>query len=148
MKRIPIISKKKIALAITLLFIMLFAYASITKVRDITYFQLQIGQSPLGSAVAGWVAWGIISIEWVTVALLIFQNTRQVGLFLSVMLMSLFTAYILLVLNFSDSIPCSCGGIISGMGWNVHIIFNCACIVFALIGLFLIEGKQTHRSKQ
>jgi hypothetical protein len=35
-----------------------------------------------------------------------------------------FTTYIILILNFSSFIPCSCGGILEKLGWTEHLIFN------------------------
>ena len=39
------------------LFIILFMYAALTKLLDYEKFRVQIGQSPLLTAFAGWIAW-------------------------------------------------------------------------------------------
>jgi hypothetical protein len=51
----------------------------------------------------------------------------------------MFTTYIFLILNFSDYIPCSCGGVLEKMGWTEHIVFNLIFIVIAAIGVFYLE---------
>ena len=120
-------------------FILLFCYASISKILDFENFQIQIGQSPLVSAYAGFVSYFTIIFEIVIAFLLGIPTTRRIGLYLSIGLMAAFTAYIYIILNYSEFIPCSCGGILEKMDWNTHLIFNICCILLATISYFLVE---------
>ena len=126
-----------------MLFILLFSYAAVSKLLDFETFETQLGQSPLLSAYAGTVSVGIIVIELLASSLLIFHKTRLIGLYLSFFLMIFFTTYIIVILNFSPYIPCSCGGVLEALGWKEHLIFNSFFIGVALIGI-LIERKQKH----
>jgi hypothetical protein len=90
-------------------FILLFCYAAISKMQDFETFQVQIAQSPLLSAYAGIVSYGVIILEIFISLLLSNQSTRISGLFLSTAIMTAFTTYIYLILNYSEFIPCSCG---------------------------------------
>ena len=122
--------KNNIILAICYLYAFLFTYAAISKILDYHDFRIKLGQSPLLSAFAGYVAIGVPVLELIIVLMLIFPRWRISGLFTSFCLMIAFTAYIFIILNFSSNIPCSCGGILQDLGWNEHLIFN---IVFILL---------------
>lgn len=120
-------------------FILLFCYASISKIIDFENFQVQIAQSPLLSAYAGFVSYIIIGVEIIIVILLCLNKSRWVGLYSSVALMSAFTVYIYLILNYSDFVPCSCGGILENLGWTEHLIFNILCVIFGITAVFISE---------
>ncbi|MDR6487197.1 putative membrane protein YphA (DoxX/SURF4 family) [Chryseobacterium vietnamense] len=126
---------------ISCFFILLFIYASVSKLLEFERFQIQLAQSPLLSAYAGFVSYSVIIIEWVASILLLVPLCRRAGLYLSLILMSAFTTYIFIILNYSDFVPCSCGGILEKLGWTEHLIFNAVCVLLAIIGLFLIEKK-------
>lgn len=124
---------------ISYFFILLFCYAGGSKVRDFENFQVQIAQSPLLSAYAGFVSYATIISEVVIVLLLVVPKSRLIGLYASLGIMSAFTVYIYLILNYSDFVPCSCGGILEKMGWTEHLIFNIVCVLLAVGGIVLIE---------
>ena len=129
---------KIIPLAVSLFFIILFIYAAASKMLDFENFQVQLAQSPLLSAYAGFISFGVVILELVIVGLLCFNFTRLWGLYASFAIMVAFTVYIFLILNYSDFVPCSCGGILEKMGWTEHLIFNIACVVTA--GLAIITA--------
>jgi len=79
---------------VSYLYILLFVYAAVSKFLDFENFQVQLGQSPLLSAFAGWVSWVILLIELFTACLLMFDKTRRIGLYIALALMVMFTAYI------------------------------------------------------
>lgn len=123
--------KKIVPPVVSFFFILLFIYASASKMLDFENFQVQLAQSPLLSAYAGFISYGVIILELVIVGLLCFNLTRLWGLYASFAIMVAFTVYIFLILNYSDFVPCSCGGILEKMGWTEHLIFNTACVVTA-----------------
>lgn len=120
---------------ISYFFILLFVYASISKLTDFETFQIQLAQSPLFGDVAVIVSYAVIALELVIVFLLFFQQSRLLGLYASLAIMSAFTFYIYLIINFSDSIPCSCGGLLEKMNWDEHLLFNSLCVMLALIAI-------------
>jgi len=141
MKRIaPIIS-----LPIAYFFILLFCYAGMSKVLDFENFQVQIAQSPLLTAFAGPVSYSVIISEFIIVFLLLVPRLRLMGLYASLGIMTAFSVYIYLILNYSDSVPCSCGGILEKMGWTEHLIFNMACMVLAIIAIITHTGRRDTR---
>ncbi len=132
-------TKNTIVVAIAMLFILLFVYASVSKLITFTDFQTQLGQSPLLAAFAVPVSYGVIGVELITSFLLAFEKTRKWGLYLSFLLMVMFTTYIIIILNFTPFTPCSCGGVLESLGWTEHLVFNVGFIVFALLALYCTE---------
>jgi len=128
------------------LYILLFVYAGISKLLDYENFTVQLAQSPLLSAYAGVIAPSVICLEFLLVALLIFRRIRLAGLYGSFFLMIAFTIYIYLILNYSDFVPCSCGGLIEKMNWTEHMIFNLVFVILALFAIILSE-KEKHTPK-
>lgn len=59
-------------------FILLFCYASISKIIDFENFQIQIAQSPLLSAFSNIISYGILILELTVSVLLIAQRTRRI----------------------------------------------------------------------
>lgn len=143
-------SFKSVFVEITsLLFIMLFVYASLSKFFDFKNFQIQLGQSPLLSAHALWVSYAVPVVELLIAGLLIVRRFRIFGLFASLSLMTMFTAYIFLILYYSSFVPCSCGGILQKMSWNAHLIFNVFFIVISILSIvFKTKLRKDVRKKQ
>ncbi|WP_073294394.1 MauE/DoxX family redox-associated membrane protein [Chryseobacterium polytrichastri] len=121
--------------------VLLFCYAGISKMLDFENFQVQLAQSPLLSAYAGFISYAVIGIEFIIVLLLCLKNIRLIGFYLSFGIMISFTVYIYLILNYSDFIPCSCGGILEKLGWTEHMIFNIICVLMALGGIYIVEHQ-------
>jgi hypothetical protein len=117
---------------ISILLIVLFTYAAVSKMIDYHLFTKQLSASPLLSPFAGVLTWFIPAAELYTVILLLNSSWRKAGLLMSVVLMTLFTLYIIVMLLFFERIPCSCGGVLQRMNWHEHLIFN---IVFTLISI-------------
>lgn len=128
---------------IAALFILLFVYAATSKLLDFEQFRIQLGQSPLLTAYAEPVAWGVPLLELGIAGLLCFQSWRRHAFYAAFSLMVMFTTYILLILNFSDYIPCSCGGVLEKLGWTEHVFFNLGFILLAAIGILRLESKTT-----
>lgn len=129
---------------IAILFIILWIYAGLSKLLDYDTFKFQLGRSPYTENITGFVAWTLPIGEIVIAFLLVIKSTRLIGLYLSFFTMLMFTGYIYAMLNYSHYVPCSCGGILSEMDWDTHLIFN---IVFTIIGLLgvMIHGNNGQR---
>ncbi len=126
---------------ISFLYAILFLYAGLNKAMDYQKFQVQLGQSPLLSVYADWVAFLIPLVEFILVILLFIIPLRLMAFLGSFFLMVMFTVYIVIILNFSDYVPCSCGGILEDMGWIEHLIFNAVFIVLAGVAIWLLNDK-------
>jgi uncharacterized membrane protein YphA (DoxX/SURF4 family) len=126
-------------------FVLLFCYAGMSKVLDFENFQVQLAQSPLLSAYAGLISYAVIITELIIAVSLCIKCTRLIGLYLSLGIMISFTVYIYLILNYSDFVPCSCGGILENLGWTEHMIFNIACILMAFSGIYIVERQDKRK---
>lgn len=133
--------KKVVIEIISCLFIVLFVYAAFTKLMDYQKFTVQIGQSPLLMAFSGWIAWMVPTVEILIALMLSFSKFRLVGMYAAFTLMTMFTVYIVMILNFADHVPCSCGGILEKLGWTEHLIFNISFVLLALVGIVLLVKK-------
>lgn len=134
--------RKLIINTVSLLFIVLFVYAAISKLLDFETFIVQLAQSPLLSAYADVIAWAVPSLEILIAILLIITKYRLLAFHAAFTLMVMFTAYIYIILNFSDFIPCSCGGVLEKLSWTQHLIFNLLFIILAGVAV-LVTGPYT-----
>lgn len=134
--------------AICYSYALLFIYAATSKLLDFNTFRIQLGQSPLLSAFANWVAISVPGIEIFIAILLLTPKYRLIGLYASYLLMAMFTTYIYIILNFSAFVPCSCGGILQKLTWNQHLVFNSVFILLAIIALIIYPIQyQSNNSK-
>jgi len=129
------------------LFIILFVYSAISKLIDFENFQVQIAQSPLLSAFANPIAYGVIIGELLIAILLSISKTKKIGLYLFLGFMIAFTVYIYLILNYSPFVPCSCGGVLEKMGWNEHLWFNLFFSISAMYVIINDSENTNHKSK-
>ena len=132
--------------AISFIIIAIFIYTATSKLLDFEQFRIQLGQSPLLSSFADFVSIGVILLEFGLSLLLSFPKTQSLGLLFSFGLMVMFSTYIYIILNFSDYIPCSCGGVIEKLSWNQHLIFNVLLILLSATG-FLFSSFSIHPFK-
>lgn len=137
--------KSSIVEIICYLYVLLFVYAAVSKLLDFENFQVQLGQSPLLSAFAVGVAWLVPGTELLIALALIIPKFRSIGLLAALSLMTMFTAYIFIMLHFSSFVPCSCGGILEKMSWNVHLAFNIVFVILAAVAIVL-DYKKTDRA--
>jgi uncharacterized membrane protein YphA (DoxX/SURF4 family) len=127
------------------LIVSLLMYASISKLFDYQKFQGQISQSPLLTAFSGFIAWFIPLVEIFVSIMLVIPKFRTIGFLAAFSLMVLFTAYIVAILNFTEYIPCSCGGILSSLGWHEHLIFNGVFVAVSAYGSIIHERNESNK---
>jgi uncharacterized membrane protein YphA (DoxX/SURF4 family) len=143
--------RKVIVEIISVLFIILWVSAALSKLTDLASFKFQLGRSPFIQHIGTFTAITIPIAEIVIALLLVFNGTKLGGLYASFFLMLLFTGYIYMMLYQSYFIPCSCGGILKLFGldedWQKHFEFNIAATIIAAAGILLYEKEPpTHES--
>lgn len=94
------------------------------------------------------ISWAVPFVELVIAGLLWFARYRTLALYASLVLLGSFTIYISIVLKYSESIPCSCGGVISTLGWTDHILFNITFMFMALLGIICNNKQNIMQSHQ
>lgn len=137
-----------ILLVIKVLFILLFVYTATNKLMHLGQFQDRLERFPFISPYSIWISFWIPFIELVIAGLLLFPKYVLAALYASFALLFLFTVYIITVLQFSDSIPCSCGGALSSLGWKDHILFNVSLMSLALLGILVIRKSKKQALNQ
>lgn len=138
-------TKYYITETICLLYILLFIYASASKLMDFQNFKIQLGQSPLLSAFADQVAIIVPVVEILISILLLIPKYKPAGLLAAYGLMVMFTAYIFIILNYTSFVPCSCGGVLEKLGWQAHLFFNLFFVFLAVFGIFLYKDSGIKR---
>jgi len=131
--------KKQIVIeSIVTLLVMMFLYASFSKYFDFGGFQRAMYRQPFPHTFSTILIAIIPPIEVIVSILLIAGKTRKKGLWGALILMTLFTAYIAaILLHFFPKVPCSCGGVISRLNWQQHLVFNIFFLGLAITGLII-----------
>lgn len=129
-------------------FALLFVYAATAKILEFENFEVQVGQSPVLSTLAKYIVVLVPLLEYLIAILLYINKLRIYALYGAFCLMAMFTAYIFIILNYADYIPCSCGGILESLGWTEHLIFNLFCVILAATAILLMcnnveKGKRS-----
>lgn len=131
---------------ISALLLLLFLYTSLSKLIDYETFKNVLSASPLLKPVAGVVAWLLPVTELLIVVLLFIPAMRLKGLYASLILISLFTMYLIYMIASTPNLPCNCGGVLKLLTWKQHIFFNVFFILLSLAGILLYKRNKTTRS--
>ncbi|AZA84524.1 tellurium resistance protein TerC [Chryseobacterium indologenes] len=126
---------------------LLFVYAAMSKLLDFENFQVQLAQSPLLSAYAGFISYAVIIVEFALAVYVCVPDYQLFALYGSLGLMTAFTIYIYLIINYSDFVPCSCGGILEKLGWTEHLIFNIVVVILIFTAILYRERKQNPQNR-
>jgi putative oxidoreductase len=128
------------------LLIILWVYTAVTKLSDFRSFRVQMQIQPLPLWLTRTLVYLIPGSEIIAAALLLFVSTLKAGLYLTLVLMSVFTGYIgLVLLNYFGRTPCSCGGVIGLLNWQTHFLFNIFFVLLTCFGIYNVirERRRT-----
>lgn len=117
------------------LLILLWGYAAFSKLADYGRFvaQMQLAPVPLMNYLAPALGIVVPVTELALIGLLFSERFRKTGLWLSFLLLLFFTVYISIMLLSGLNLPCTCGGLISKLGWRQHLIFNTFFMLISLL---------------
>ena len=134
--------KRKITIEVIIFFyVVLFLYAAGTKLLDYERSVAQIGQSPLLTNYASWIAWLVPAIEILIAVVLMISRIRLFGLYAAFGLMVMFTLYVIAILSFSKELPCACGGVLSMLHWKGHLVLNLVFVAMAIVAILLMDRE-------
>jgi putative oxidoreductase len=138
--------KRKIIIEIiSSLLILLFLYASVSKWLAFKLFIGEMNNQPFPNWMTPFLVWSIPFIEVIIAVGLIFEKTRIPALYASLLLMSAFTIYtIVVLLHAFKYIPCSCGGVIRKLTWPQHLFFNLFFVGISILGIILKKRDPVH----
>jgi hypothetical protein len=131
---------------ISAILLMLFLYTALSKLTGYEVFKNVLTASPLLKPYAAIIAWLLPATEITIVVLLFIPRFRIKGLIASVILITLFTIYLLYMIAFTPNLPCSCGGVIKLLTWPQHIVFNVFFIFLSLTGIILYRRAKSLES--
>ena len=115
----------------------LFGYAAFDKLFALDKFKVTMGQSGMLTPYAGFLSWAVPVVELVLALVLVLNWYRSFALYASFSLMSMFTAYIFIVLYVMEKELCGCGAAIEALGWGWHFVLNIFFMALAVAGLVL-----------
>jgi hypothetical protein len=129
--------RQTIVETISALLILLFLYTALSKSFDINKTISVLHATPWLSKYSIALAWTVVILEYIVSFFLFIPKLRKLGLYGSFILMISFTFYIAFMMSFVRHLPCSCGGVISKMSWDQHLIFNIFFSLLAFVAIFL-----------
>lgn len=117
----------------------MFFYAAFSKLFAYSKFGIEIRKSPVLIQYSSVLTMLVPLIEIAIGMLLLSRFSKYIfiGFYCSWFILSIFTIYIIYLLNSELSIPCSCGGILGNLPWNIHIAFNIFFMILSAIGVML-----------
>lgn len=128
---------------ISLVYVMVFAFTGLTKLMEGDQFFNNLNNSPILPDVV-WlsyiISWAVPTLEIVIALLIAIPRTRLKGLYAALGLMIFFTMYVAGIVFISPYAPCSCGGIITLLTWQEHLLFSIGMIVLALLAIRFHRG--------
>jgi hypothetical protein len=130
---------------ISALLILLFLYASLSKILDFKTFIKEMNNQPLPNSWTPFLVYFIPCSEILLSVALIFERTRLLGFYGSLVLMGLFTIYATLILvHVFSYVPCSCGGVIKRLTWRQHLVLNLFFVTLSIVGVIAQRRKSFH----
>lgn len=131
---------------ITMLLFILFTYAAGSKLANYKLFIFQMDAQPFDNRYTPFLVAGLLLVEFAVAACLVFRKTLRTGLWASLVLLTVFTAYIALIqLQYFDTVPCACGGVIAQFSWTQHLIFNLFFLAINIAGIILSKSASQPR---
>ncbi|REC62282.1 hypothetical protein DRF65_11250 [Chryseobacterium pennae] len=139
-------TKNLIAEIIIFLLILLWAYTFASKVLDFDTFNRQIKGAYLLSSLGSPLPYILQLLHLSLVVLLLKKSWRKIGLITSLSVLVIYTGYLIYILKFAPSIPCSCISLYRGLLWDDQLLINLAVLVLNIIGLIMFSFKRPPHS--
>lgn len=136
----------------SLMLAFLYTYTAISKWYDWESFRISLYNQVFPEWLGTILLYSLPPAELALAILLVGKRTVGPALWVSLGLLTVFTGYIALVLmGVFERIPCSCGGVVSALGWEEHLFFNLFFLLFNGIALKrntkkLLRSNKTNRS--
>lgn len=128
---------------VSYLLIVMFLYTAVSKLIIFPIYKLQMDGQPFPDALTPFLVVVIPGSEFIASGLLAIPATRTKGLYMSTVMMLIFTIYIILIkANTFGHIPCSCGGVLNNFTWNQHLIFNCFFLALCFLALYTERSRK------
>lgn len=134
--------------AANFLLVLLWVYAATSKLIDFERFKWEIRNQVLYPFLKVALIYLLPPSELIIAGLLCSKRTQQWGIYLSLFLLAVFTAYIALIISHVFSrVPCSCGGILEHLGWWPHLFFNLFFLILTSATIWALKRKELSDKK-
>ncbi|MFI5162354.1 MAG: MauE/DoxX family redox-associated membrane protein [Sphingobacteriales bacterium] len=125
------------------LLILLWVYAALSKLLSFSVFRTQMNMQPFYPFMRALLVYALPPVELAVAVFLVFESTVKKGLVGSLFLLALFTGYVgLAAAGFFVHRPCSCGGVLTHIGWKAHFWFNLAFFAINVSALWITRRKE------
>lgn len=118
------------------LLVLVFVYSGINKLWDHNNFETQIKFIVPYPVVDNILSYTVPVGELIIAILITINQTKRIGIYTFIILMTTFTFYIIFMLGSGKNLPCTCGGFINTLSWKQHLAFNIGLILLAVAGLY------------
>jgi hypothetical protein len=139
-------AKNIISEVIVFILILVWAFTFASKIFDFDTFNRQIKGAHLLSSGGSILPYALQAIHLGLIIMLLNKKWKKIGLLTSFCILSLYTGYLVYILKFAPSIPCSCIAVFRGMNWNDQLYFNFSVLAINIIGLvaFFSQRRTPH----
>ena len=120
----------------------IFTYTFLKKVLDISQFESVLLKSTLIEAYQVEALLYVIPIIELITVILLLSKKFILGLYLSFFLTLTFTAYLIILNDFSFYEGCSCGGIFYNLSYSEHLVMNLFFLGVSTVSIFLYNKKR------
>ena len=127
------------------LYIALYFYTAYEKLKNHSIFETSLHFSELLNRFSIFLSWAVPIVEIIIGVLLIVPKGKRWGLRLGTTLMTLFTLYLIYMLAFAEARSCECGGFISALTWEWHLVFNAVFIVLGALAWYFVARHSIYK---
>lgn len=135
-------NKDWIIYIIGLICLFLFTISAYSKIVDHERFVSGLSAVKYIGQYAKFISWAVPVAEVTVSLLLLLPQTTKWGLYSFTGLMTVFTLYIVIMINWADKKPCHCNLIVEKLSWVEHLWFNIGFISLAIFALWLGTAKK------
>lgn len=129
---------------LTIILLSLWIPVSLDKFINFETFKNGLVRQPFNDTLAHFLAYILPVLEALTVLLLLIDSLRRYGMIMSLILMTVFTAYIGAALAGTwEELPCACGSVISTLTWKHHFFFNLFFLLISGYGVYRMNPKRS-----
>jgi len=136
-------------ITLRILFVALFTYTAAMKLIDFPVYRIKMRRQHFFEPLKEWLVWGVpiaellVAIALVLPYLVASPKLARASLIGNLVLIGGFTLYAgLAASGIFGYTPCACGGLLEGMGWWEHFLFNLVLTSIAAIGVWLHRIKK------
>lgn len=134
--------KQRLLIAILTLLSFVLNYTAFSKLFNFTHYVRSMHAQPLPRWSTSLLIYTIPPLELCIAMLLLLSNTRKLAYWLTAMLMTSFTVYVIYIKAMGlEKKTCPCGGLFSNLSWNQHLWINCSLTLLSWIGAILYSKK-------